>query len=41
MGCSVADAGAYCKKGGTNTRVAIGAGVGIKASSSKDTFKLF
>jgi hypothetical protein len=41
MGCSVANAGACYEKGGTNTKVAIGAGVGIKASSSKDAFRLF
>jgi hypothetical protein len=40
MGCSVADTRAYCEKGGTNTRVAIGAKAGIKASFNKDVFRL-
>jgi hypothetical protein len=40
MGCSIADTRACCKKSGTNTKVAIGAGVGIRASSSKDAFRL-
>jgi hypothetical protein len=40
MGCSVADTRAYRKKGGTSTRVAISTKAGIKASSSKDAFRL-
>jgi hypothetical protein len=40
MGRSVADAKTYYKKSGTNTRVTIGTKVGIKASSSKDAFRL-
>jgi hypothetical protein len=41
MGRSVADAKAYYKKDGTSIRVAIGAKVGIRASSGKDAFRLF
>jgi hypothetical protein len=40
MGYSIANAKACCEKGGTNTKIAIGTRVGIKASSSKDTFRL-
>jgi hypothetical protein len=40
MGRSIADTRAYCKKNSTSTRVAIGAGVGIRASSGKDAFRL-
>jgi hypothetical protein len=40
MGYSIANAGACYKKGGTNIRVAISTKVGIKASSSKDIFRL-
>ena len=41
MGRSIADTRAYCKKSGTSIRVAIGTKAGIKASSSKDIFRLF
>ena len=41
IGHSIASARAYCKKSGTSTRVAISAGVAIRASFSKDIFKLF
>ena len=40
MECSVAGARACCEKGGTNTRVGIGAKAGIRASSGKDIFRL-
>ena len=40
MECSVVGARACREKGGTNTKVGIGAGAGIKASSSKDVFGL-
>ena len=40
MGHNVASTETYCKKSGTSTRVAIGTRAGIKASSSKDIFKL-
>jgi hypothetical protein len=40
MGCSIADAKTYYKKGSASIKVAIGAKVGIKASSSKDVFRL-
>ena len=40
MECSVASTKACREKGGTNTRVNIGAEVGIRASSSKDIFGL-
>ena len=41
MECRVASTKACCEKGSTNTRVGIGARVGIRASSSKDIFRLF
>ena len=41
MGRSVASTKACRKKGGTSTKVAISAGVSIRASSSKDIFGLF
>jgi hypothetical protein len=40
MGYSVANARAYYKKNSTNTRVAIGAKIGIGVSSNKDAFRL-
>jgi hypothetical protein len=40
MGHSIADARAYCEKSGTSIRVAISTKVGIRASSSKDAFRL-
>ena len=40
MECSVASTKACREKGGTNTRVGIGAKVNIGASFSKDIFKL-
>ena len=40
MEYSIANTGACCKKGSTNTKVGISAKVGIKANSSKDIFKL-
>ena len=40
MGRSVANTGACYKKGGTSTRVAIGAKAGIRTNSSKNTFGL-
>jgi hypothetical protein len=40
MGRNIADTGACYKKSGTSTKVAISTGVGIKASSNKDTFGL-
>jgi hypothetical protein len=41
MGCSIVNTRAYYKKGGINTKVAIGARVGIRVSSNKDIFRLF
>ena len=41
MECSIANTKAYYKKGGTNTRVGISTKIGIRASSSKDIFRLF
>ena len=41
IGCSVASTKACCKKGGTSIRVAIGAKADIRASFSKDIFRLF
>jgi hypothetical protein len=40
MGCSIADTKAYCKKGGINTKVAIGAKADIGANSNKNIFRL-
>jgi hypothetical protein len=40
MGRSVADTRACHKKGSTSIRVAIGAKIGIRASSNKDIFGL-
>jgi hypothetical protein len=41
MGRSVANARAYHKKNGTSTRVAISTKADIRASFSKDAFRLF
>jgi hypothetical protein len=40
MGYSIANAKTYCKKSGTNIKVAISTRVGIKDNSNKDIFRL-
>jgi hypothetical protein len=40
MGRSIANAGAYCKKSGTNIKVAISTRANIRASSGKNAFRL-